>query len=733
MERGLTPAHDSDPLLTITDIARELGLRSSAAVSNWRKRYANFPTPAERSDAGNELFRASELNAWLRSTGREEIRLDPTETLWQQVRVGSLGQLPEDSVLHGAIAALTIHHLAAESVARRRGGLRNLLGDVVDPHAVLRKLLRSLEIDEAYWRAFEVLPTLASKAPDLLKAIEVSDPEHAGAAIDSLLSRWTIAAGKTGMATTSASLARLAARLVHDARQVYDPACGTGSFFIAVLEEFAARGVPAPHIAGQEINASAWSIAVLRLLARDVRHFDLKFGDTLLEDALPDVRADLVVTDPPYNQRGWGAERVLADPRWRHGMPPDRDANTAWLQHALHHLRDGGRALVLLPLGSLSTGGRVGDIRRSMVAADAVETIVALPAGLATFTGIPLALWILRTGAPIASRGQVLFVDASNEPQLSGVGADRALTPEAIDHIATTVTTFREDPADAEIAPGFSAIVTTHALLADAGVVMTPQQWVAARAAGGDLLTQQYDGLVETAERSLDTLRHSTPLRPLHFDDPNSHARSLALRDLEAAKAVEILRPGRLDKSDYTTVGTPVLTQTALQRDGSRPKFERYVDLEAAGRQTITRAGDVILATIGDRPYAVVDREGGAVLGNNLELLRIHAEWLDPELVAAYLSSSHTARAATGSVMKRVRLRDLSIPAPPEETAALLREQLHHAAELEREACQVLQATSSARELLIEAAVAGAEIREPSTSARQSVRRTTKPTTPEEN
>jgi type I restriction-modification system DNA methylase subunit len=724
----LTLAHDSDPLLTITDIARELGLRSSAAVSNWRKRYPDFPTPADRSDAGNELFRASEVNAWLRSTGREEIRLNPAESLWQQVRVGGLGRLHEDSVLHGAIAALTIHHLAAHSVERPYGSLRELLGKTVDPHGRLHEVLRSLAIDEPYWRAFEVLPLLAGQTPELLDAIDAVDPHQATVAIDELLVRWTIAAGKTGMATSS-SLACLAARLAPKAHQVYDPACGTGNFFTAVLDEFAARGIDPPHITGQEVNASAWSIAVLRLLARDVRDFDLKLGDTLLEDALPGVHADLVVADPPYNQRGWGAERLLRDRRWRHGTPPDRDANTAWLQHALYHLRDDGRAVVLLPLGSLSTGGRVGDIRRSIVAAGAVETIVTLPAGLATFTGIPLALWILRASAPPAGRGQVLLIDASDEPQVSAGGADRALTPEAIDHIAATVTAFREDPAAVEAAPGFSALVTTHTLLADPAVVLTPQQWVAAQAAEGDLLTEQYDDLVDAAERSVEKLRHAGPLRRLRFDDPDPRTPPLALRDLDAAKAVEILRPGRLDKSDYTTMGTPVLTQTALQRDGSRPKFERYIDLEAVGRQTITQAGDVILATIGDRPYAVVEREGGSVLGNNLELLRIHAEWLDPELVAAYLSSSRTARAATGSVMKRVRLRDLSIPAPTHETAAAFRDQLRNTAELERAAREVMQATGAARELLIEAAVAGAEIAEAGAQPRQSVRRGAESTT----
>jgi len=345
------------------------------------------------------------------------------------------------------------------------------------------------------------------------------------------------------------------------------------------------------------------------------------------------------------------------------------------------------------------------------VAADAVETVVALPAGLATTTGIPLALWILRPG-PAERRGWVLLIDASNEPQVSAGGADRALTPEAISHVAEAVHAFRQDPAAVESSAGFSARVTTHDLLADPGAVLTPQHWVAAQAVEGGVLNEEYDRLVDAAERSLEQLRHSDPPRRLTFEDPNERTPPVPLRDLEAAQAVEILRPGRLERSAYTTVGTPVLTQTALQRDGSRPTIERYVDLDAVGRQTITEAGDVILATIGDRPYAVVDHDGGFVLGNNLEVLRIRADSLDPELVAAYLSSSHSARATTGTVMKRVRLRDLSIPALTPETAHLLRDQLRHSADVERAAREVLRATSAARELLVEAAVGGAEISE---------------------
>ena len=703
--------HDSDPLLTVTDISRELGLRSSAAVSNWRKRYPTFPAAADRSDAGAELFRLSDVNTWLRSTHRDEIHLDPAASLWQQVRLGALGRRPEESVLEGAIAALTVHHLAGRSDARPRTNLRDLLGDTTNALGRLHALLRSLGVDEPYLPAFDVVAPTAEHMPELLDAIETTDPNLACVVIDALLARWTIASGNRGLATTSSSLARLAARLAPRARCVYDPACGPGNFFTAVLDGVSPSDTEPPILTGQEINSSAWSIAVLRLLARDVANFDVRLGDTLLEDALPSLRADVVLADPPYNQRGWGAERLLADVRWRHGAPADRDANTAWLQHALHHLSDDGRAIVVLPLGSLHASGRVGDIRRSMIAAGNVEAVITLPAGLASFTGIPLAIWILRN-SPSSAGESVLLVDATKEPYVAAEGAERALTPGAIDHIASVVRDFREDLESFETEPGFAAIATTHSLLADPGVVLTPQQWVAVRAADASLLVDQFDDIVDLAARSVHDLCHAEPLRHLVFAEPARPAPPLALRDLEAADVITILRPGRLDKSDYKTAGTPVLTQTALQRDGSPPRFERYVDLEAVGHQVLTQAGDVILATIGDRPYAVVDPEGGAVLGNNLELLRIQSEWLDPELVAACLSSSNTARAASGSAVKRVRLRDLTIPALSAETAEALRLNLRRATDLERAARDMLRATCAARDVLIEAAAAGISIAE---------------------
>ena len=725
----MTQRQDTDPLLTATDIARELGLRSSAAVSNWRKRHPEFPAPADRSEAGTELFRLSEVNAWLRSTHRDEIRLDPAASLWQQVRLGGLGRLPEESVLEGAIAALTVHHLAGRSTARPYTSLRDLLGDTAGGLGPLHALLRSFGIDERYWPAFDVVAPAAGRAPELLDAIEAIDPDLACSAIDALLTRWTIASGKGGFATTSSSLARLAARLAPDAHRFYDPACGTGNFFTAVLGEQSARKAEPPVLSGQEINTSAWSIAVLRLIALDVENFDLRLGDTLLADAFPDLRADVVIADPPYNQRSWGAERLLADIRWRHGVPPDRDANTAWLQHALHHLRDDGRAIVVLPLGSLVASGRVGDIRRSMVAAGHVEAIITLPAGLASFTGIPLAIWLLRHRVQSSAPESVLLVDATEEPYVAAGGADRAITPEAIDHIASAVHSFRDAPDSFEAEPGFAASVTTHELLADPGVVLTPQQWVADSAADADLLVERFGGIVDLAARSLEDVRHAETLQPLTFAEPERPAPPLALRDLEAADVVTILRPARLDKSDYKTAGTPVLTQTALQRDGSPPRFERYIDLETVGRQVLTQPGDVILATIGDRPYAVVDTEGGAVLGNNLELLRIQCDWLDPQLVAACLSSSHTARAATGSAMKRVRLRDLAVPALSAETAQTLRVNLRRAADLERSARDMLGAANEARDVLIEAAAAGISIAEATSDPIRGVRQTPHPAT----
>jgi hypothetical protein len=709
----LTTAQRNDPLLTTSDIAREVGVRTSA-VSNWRKRHAEFPKPAHAPDGGTEVFRLSELNAWLRATRRDEIRLDFSESLWQHVRLGGRGRVGGEMLLQAALAALVLRqrlHAAGEPTT-----LTAEFVHAVHAQGALQESLERAGLSE-YEHAFDALGSVAAEVPELLSAADCIDPAQTVVVIEALLMRWLDAAGMHSSATTiSTSLAQLIARIAPHAETVLDPAIGFGSTVVAILNRWATEGgKSAPFVLGQEITDFAWSIVVLRLLAHGVDPFHVRRGNSLLEDADPDHRVELVVAEPPYNQRAWGAERLhLGDPRWRFVVPTDGDATAAWIQHVVHHIAPGGQGIVVVPPGVLFTRGRAADLRRSLVAAGIVDGVIALPRGLATTTGIPLAVLLLRSPAADRAPRPVLFINVNSDEYVTRrTKQTRMLTPAAVDRIAATVQTFREHPDSYEAQPGFAATVLSHTLLAESNVALNPQQWVDRLAAEPDDFTDELANAFDAITRGLADVGRTGDLPSLTVREPDQPSPGLHVRDIALTGAVEVLRPGRLNKGDYVSAGTPVLTQTALNRDGSAPNFDRYVDLETVpGPQVITQPGDVILATIGDRPYAVVDEQGGAILGNNLELLRIRATWLDPHVVAACLSSSQTARAVTGTTIPRVRMRDLTLPAMTAETTAMVGDNLARLRQIEDAAQGLATAAAEARHLVVEAIMAGHDIHE---------------------
>ena len=144
---------------------------------------------------------------------------------------------------------------------------------------------------------------------------------------------------------------------------------------------------------------------------------DVKLGNSLLADEHQTLKADFVIANPPFNQKKWGAAEVKDDARWKHGIPPDGNANYAWIQHFASHLAPDGRAGFVLANGSLTSAqSGEGAIREALIRDDLVDCVVALPGQLFYTTGIPVCLWFLdRNKASRGERdrrGEVLFIDA---------------------------------------------------------------------------------------------------------------------------------------------------------------------------------------------------------------------------------------------------------------------------------------------------------------------------------
>ena len=290
--------------------------------------------------------------------------------------------------------------------------------------------------------------------------------------------------------------------------KVYDPAMGSGGFFVQSEAFIEAHGgqLGAISVYGQESNPTTWRLAAMNMAIRGI---DFNFGkqpaDTFLNDQHPDLRADYVMANPPFNISEWWDGKLEGDPRWVYGTPPKSNANFAWVQHMLHHLAPTGSMALLLANGSMSSNTKgEGDIRRALVEADLVECMLALPGQLFTNTQIPACVWFLTknkkarvirhaNGQVTAHRdrsGQVLFIDARK----LGYMKDRVLrdfTAEDLEKIAGTYRAWKRDPASLEPklwtstqtayanVPGFCYSATLDEI-AKHGFVLTPGRFVGA-------------------------------------------------------------------------------------------------------------------------------------------------------------------------------------------------------------------------------------------------------------
>ncbi|UGV39823.1 type I restriction-modification system subunit M [Methanococcoides orientis] len=203
--------------------------------------------------------------------------------------------------------------------------------------------------------------------------------------------------------------------------RVYDPACGSGGFFVQserFVEEHGGR-IGQLSIYGQESNPTTWRLACMNMVIRGMDFdFGKEFADTFTRDLHPDLRANYIMTNPPFNMKEWGGEYLKDDPRWKYGLPPTNNANFAWMQHMIYHLAPNGSLALLLSNGSMSSNtNNEGVIRKSIIESDLVECMIALPGQLFTNTQIPACIWFLTRNKEAynenrARKGETLFINA---------------------------------------------------------------------------------------------------------------------------------------------------------------------------------------------------------------------------------------------------------------------------------------------------------------------------------
>jgi type I restriction enzyme M protein len=315
-----------------------------------------------------------------------------------------------------------------------------------------------------------------------------------GRVYEYFLARFASAEGKSGgqFYTPSRVVRVLVEMLAPYKGRVYDPCCGSGGMFVSSEKFIEAHSGKLGDISiyGQESNYTTWRLAKMNLAIRGI-DAQIAHGDTFHNDRHPDLKADYVLANPPFNDSDWRGELLKNDKRWVFGVPPAGNANYAWVQHFIDHLAPTGLAGFVLANGSMSSNqSGEGEIRKNIIEADLVDCMVALPGQLFYSTQIPVCLWFLarnkRNGRFRDRRGETLFIDARKMGSMVD-RVHRELTDEDTAKIAGTYHAWRGDEAAGEYADvaGFCKAAKLDDIRKH-GHVLTPGRYVGAEAVEDD-------------------------------------------------------------------------------------------------------------------------------------------------------------------------------------------------------------------------------------------------------
>lgn len=325
---------------------------------------------------------------------------------------------------------------------------------------------------------------------DLISTIKLHSKEEKdllGRIYEYFLGKFASAEGKNGGEFyTPTSIVKTLVEMIEPYRgRIYDPACGSGGMFIQsekFVEEHKGR-LEDLSIYGQELNSTTWKLCRMNLV---IRGLDGNIGphqaDTFHNDLHKMLKADYILANPPFNIKDWGGSSLVDDIRWKFGVPPEGNANYAWLQHIVHHLAPNGCAGVVLANGSLSSNtSNEGVIRTNLINNDLVDAIVALPDKLFYSTGIPVCLWILNRNKSNNPKfrnreNEILFIDARNLGEMVD-RKHRELSDDDIRKIADTYHDYRNINGNYKDVKGFCK-VAKHEEIKENDYILTPGRYV---------------------------------------------------------------------------------------------------------------------------------------------------------------------------------------------------------------------------------------------------------------
>lgn len=635
--------------LTASGIAR-LANVGRAAVSNWRRRYADFPTPVGGTPT-SPSFDAHEVEQWLRQHGRLH-QANAAQRAWQQIE-----SYQPAAQLTGA---LTI----AGAYLLNRCQRNNAADDALPAPEQLASALRTLDTGLADMVS-NLLP--AQWTPRLTAVLEAThqlaldrDPE---AAFEYLHHQYVTSANPmSGLAGTPDTVAEVMLALAGSGHHVFDFTSGTGSILRMAADQ-AMRAGTHRRCYAQEIKPQYALITLLRLWfvqlrAQRARHAGeppvVHVGDSLLADALPDLRADVVVANFPFGIHDWGHDRLAYDPRWTYGLPPRTEPELAWVQHALAHLASDGTAVVLMPpAAALRPAGR--RVRAELLRRGALRAVIALPAGLMPPVGIGLHIWVLTQPTHQQASEGLLVVDTT------AASPDRSL----LDVVETAWRAYLSGEHVNE--PGVWRILPIIDVLDDQ-VDLTPQRHLP-QASTTPADPAAILGQIRDFQRLLDDLRRHLPPVRQGQATPLCTASHADVADLIRSGSISVHRATSRRQVTSGAATSEVITTSDVLAGGPATGSTRRTTNDSSSR---VQAGDILLPVIGTRMTARVatDDQIGAELGPGVQLIRVDQTRFDPWFVAGVLSRTDNLRIAgrtssTASGTLRIDIRRLTIPVLP--------------------------------------------------------------------
>ncbi|MGC8576269.1 MAG: N-6 DNA methylase [Caldisericum sp.] len=414
---------------------------------------------------------------------RKEINENETKKIPEEYKFS----VREDREFYQADGVLYIPETARWDYIKNNATQKNI-GEIID------NAIEALEIEYPK-QLNDVIPKIFSKVNldnydlayliNLFSEIKFGDShlekDIFGRIYEYFLGKFTEQEGKKGGEFyTPRSLTRLIVEIL-DVKEgrIFDPTCGSGGFFISAIEKLQKEGITKENISiyGQESKEFVWKVCKMNLAIRGAEG-DIRWGDSYHDDKFFDLRADYVVSNPPFNDSEWGRDRIKTnDPRFKYGLPPENNANYVWIQHYIYHLAPSGKAGFVMANGALSGGNQEGEIRKRIVEGDLVYGIIATPPKMFYTVSLPASLWFLRKSKPEQMKGKILFIYAKNMYKPIS-RKQNVFTEEHLKKIVEKFRMFESGESEEKINEiGFSKVASIDEV-AQNGYVLTPGRYV---------------------------------------------------------------------------------------------------------------------------------------------------------------------------------------------------------------------------------------------------------------